>query len=268
MNVAVNIWNQLDEHIDEMVKLLFNLFSSDRLTLLLEIRKEENLRLTQLAKKIKATIQETSRHVGRLTEARLIEKNSDGTYTSTSYGKLVSLLLSSFDFLSRNRDYFLSHDISSLPQEFIERIGELSVHEHAVNVSNVLRHTEQVISSADEFVWLMADQALITGPYIAQGIANRDLSVRIIMQKSTHIPEQYEHTKTLLGDKLELKLLPDENVKVAIAMNEKIAGITFPDLKGKLDFDSGFTSSSIDFHRWCNDLFTSYWNRSKKPLVT
>jgi predicted transcriptional regulator len=206
-----------------MVRLLFDLSSSDRLTLLFAIRKEANLRLTQLAEKIKATIQETSRHVGRLAEAKLIEKNSDGFYTLTSYGRLVLLLLSSYSFLSKTRDYFLSHDISFLPQEFIERIGELSVHECAVNVSNVLRHIEQVMSLANEYIWLMADQAVITWPSIAQSVGNRDLFVRIMIPKSSLTPEQYQQAKTLLGDKLELKLLPDENVKVGIAMNEKIA---------------------------------------------
>jgi predicted transcriptional regulator len=142
----------------------------------------------------------------------------------------------------------------------------LSVHECAVNVSNVLRHTEQVISSANEYVWLMADQALITGSSIAQGVANLDLYVKIIIPKSTLIREQYQQTKTLLGNKLEVKVLADEDVKVAIAVNEKIAGVTFPDLKGKMDFNSGFTSS-IDFHKWCNDIFSFYWNRSKKPFL-
>jgi predicted transcriptional regulator len=51
-------------------------------------------------------------------------------------------------------------------------------------------------------------------------------------------------------------------------MNEKIAGVSFSDLKGKMDFDSGFRSSSIDFHKWCNDVFNFYWNRSKKPFLT
>lgn len=256
----------MDEYLDETVKLLFDLSSADRLTLLLEIRKNEKQRLTQLAEKIKATIQETSRHIGRLNEAKLTEKDSDGYHILTSYGRLALLLLSSFDFLSKNRDYFLLHDITSLPQEFTERIGELSDHEFAVNVSKVLRHTEQVINSSNEYVWLTADQALITGPNIAQGVANRDLSVRIMIPKSTHIPEEYEHTKTLLGDKLELRLLADEDVKVAIAMNEKIAGITFPDLEGKMDFNSGFTSGSNEFHKWCKDVFSFYWNRSKKAF--
>jgi predicted transcriptional regulator len=257
----------LDEYLDEIVKLLFDLSSVDRLTLLLAIRKEENLRLTRLAEKIRATIQETSRHVGRLTEAKLIEKKSDGFYRLTSYGILVLLLLSSFSLISKTRDYFLSHDISFLPQEFIERIGELSAYERAQNVSNVLRHIEQVMSLANEYVWLMADQALVTGPSVAQAIGNREPSVRIMIPKSCHKPEQYQHIKTLLGNKLELKLLSDESAKIAIAMNEKIAGVSFPDLKGKMDFDSGFMSSSIDFHKWCNDVFNFYWNRSKKPFL-
>src|SRR5215831_15160638 len=209
-----------------MVKLLFDISSSDRLTLLFAIRKE-NLRLTQLAEKIGATIQETSRHLGRLTDAKLIEKNTDGSYNVTSYGRLVLILLSSYNFLSKNKDYFLSHDISFLPQEFVERIGELSVYGYSVNVSSVLRHIEQVISSANEYIWLMADQVVITGPSIAQTIGNRDVSISVIMPKSSLMPERYQHAQTLLGDRLELKLLPDEDAKVAIAMNEKIAIITF-----------------------------------------
>ena len=180
----------MNERFDEIVKLLFDISSSDRLTLLFAIRKE-NLRLTQLAEKISATIQETSRHLGRLTDAKLIEKNSDGSYTVTSYGRLVLILLSSYNFLSKNKDYFLSHDISFLPQEFIERIGELSLYEYSVNVSNVLRHIEQVISSAKEYIWLMADQAVITGPSIDQAIGNRDVSVNIIIPKSSLTSEGF-----------------------------------------------------------------------------
>ena len=67
----------MNERFDEILKLLFDISSSDRLTLLFAIRKE-NLRLTHLAEKISATTQETSRHLGRLTDAKLIEKNSDG----------------------------------------------------------------------------------------------------------------------------------------------------------------------------------------------
>jgi predicted transcriptional regulator len=99
-----------------MVKLPFDISSSDRLMLLFALRKEVNLRLSHLAQKINSTIQESSRHVRLLTEAKLVEKNSDGFYTLTSYGKLVLLLPSSFGFLSETRDYFLS-----LPSTWIYR---------------------------------------------------------------------------------------------------------------------------------------------------
>jgi predicted transcriptional regulator len=110
----------------------------------------------------------------------------------------------------------------------------------------------------------MADQAVITGPSINQAIGNRDVCVSIIIPKNNLTPEEYQQIKRLLRDKLELKLVPGENIK--IAMNEKIAGIAFPDLKGKMDFNSGFTSGSIDFHKWCGGLFSFYSNRLKKPF--
>ena len=98
--------------------------------------------------------------------------------------------------------------ISLLQQEFIERIGELSVHDCAPNVSNVLRHIEQVISSSMEYVWLMTDQALITGTSIAQGIANHDsVCVRIMIPKGSHIPERYQRMKTVLGNKFHLYII-------------------------------------------------------------
>ncbi|MGC2572919.1 MAG: hypothetical protein WA364_15525, partial [Candidatus Nitrosopolaris sp.] len=101
------------------------------------------------------------------------------------------ILLSPYNFLSKNKDYFLSHKISILPQEFVERIGELSVYEYSVNVSSV-RHIEHVVNSANEYIWLMADQAVITGPSIYQAIGNRDVSVNIIIPKSSLTSEEYQ----------------------------------------------------------------------------
>jgi hypothetical protein len=53
-------------------------------------------------------------------------------------------------------------------------------------------------------------------------------------------------------------------------MNEKVAGVCFPDLKGKIDFNSGFRGTSdTEFHNWCRDLFelrsffNSLWNQAE-----
>jgi predicted transcriptional regulator len=107
-------------------------------------KEKGKLRLTHLAEKINATIQEATRHV----DAKLIERNPHGFYTLTTFGRIVMILLPSFSFISKNttRDYLPSHDISFLPREFIERIGELSIYNYSANVSSILRHTEQVIA--------------------------------------------------------------------------------------------------------------------------
>src|SRR3712207_8949892 len=42
-------------------------------------------------------------------------------FSLTAFGKIIANLLPSIRFVTENREYFLSHDISSLPLEFIER---------------------------------------------------------------------------------------------------------------------------------------------------
>jgi predicted transcriptional regulator len=54
-----------------------------------------------------------------------------------------------------------------------------------------------------------------------------------------------------------------------IALNEKIVGLLLPDLRGSLDFNSGFIfiSSSPSFCKWCQDLFGYVWNGSEKTII-
>ncbi len=105
----------------------------------------EKRRSSQLTAKLSATRQETSKHLTRLRNAKLIEKDSDGFFTLTTLGKIIVNLLPSIRFLAQNRDYFLSHDISSLPLEFIERLGELQEGQYAEKVGSILAYIQQVV---------------------------------------------------------------------------------------------------------------------------
>jgi predicted transcriptional regulator len=68
-------------------------------------------------------MQEASKHLARLREQNFVEQNpSNGYYALTTLVKLVTKLLPSREFLSENKEYLLIHNISSLPEEFIERI--------------------------------------------------------------------------------------------------------------------------------------------------
>ncbi len=53
------------------------------------------------------------------------DKDSERFLSLTTFGKLIVNLLPSIRFVTEDREYFLSQDISSLPLEFVERLGEL-----------------------------------------------------------------------------------------------------------------------------------------------
>jgi predicted transcriptional regulator len=256
------------QHLEE---LLFILASRDRLTLLCEIGVEKR-RSSQLTAKLSATRQETSKHLTRLRNAKLIEKDSDGFFSLTSFGEIILNLLPSINFLMQNREYFLSHDISSLPREFIERIGELQEGEYAEKVGSILAHIQQVVQDAEEYIWLMADHPLggeghVTG---SGKLESSTVTWRIIVPANssnidwTRLRASIETHK----GRIEYHLIEDPNdIKVGIALNEKVAGLTFPNMTGKLDFNTGFRSDNQVFRQWCQDLFEHHWSKAGKNVL-
>jgi predicted transcriptional regulator len=256
--------------LEHLAELLFIIASIDRLTLLSEIAIEKR-RLSQLTAKLSATPQETSKHLMRLRNAKLIEKDSDGFFGLTAFGKIILNLLPSIRFLTQNREYFLSHDISSLPREFIERLGELQEGEYGEKVGSILAHTQQVVQDAEEYIWLMADHPLGGQEYVAGSgklESSRTVTWRIIVPADSSI--DWTRLRASAGThkgRIEYHLIQDPNdIKAGIALNEKIAGLTFPDIMGKLDFNSGFRSNDPIFRKWCQDLFVFHWNKAGKKV--
>ena len=73
--------------------LLFELSSTDRLDILALLKKTP-LKLSHVSKKLDFTVQETSRNITRLNEAKMISKNVDGSFHLTPYGAEALNLLS------------------------------------------------------------------------------------------------------------------------------------------------------------------------------
>ncbi len=252
-------------------ELLFILASIDRLTLLSEIA-IQNRRLSQLTTALSATPQETSKHLTRLRDAKLIEKGSDGLFSLTAFGKIIMNLLPSIRFVTENREYFLSHDISSLPLEFIERLGALQEHECGENVGAILVHLQQVVQDAEDYIWMMADHPLGGQEYVTKsGKLENTSSVtwRVIIPADSNIDwTELRRTVRTHKGRIEYHLIEDPNdIKAGIALNEKIAGLTFPNTRGKLDFNSGFRSNNSIFRKWCQDLFEYHWSKPGKRML-
>jgi predicted transcriptional regulator len=256
--------------LERLAELLFILASIDRLTLLSEIAIEKQ-RLSQLTTKLSATPQETSKHLTRLRDAKLIEKDSDGFFSLTAFGKIIVNLLPSIRFLTQNREYFLSHDISSLPLEFIERLGELQEGQYGDKVGSILAHAQQVVQDAEEYIWLMADHTLGGQGYVTGSgklESSSTVTWRVIIPADSSI--DWTRLRRSVGThkgRIEYHLMEDPNdIKAGMALNEKIAGFTLPNTTGKLDFNSGFRSNNPLFRKWCQDLFVFHWNKKGKRV--
>jgi predicted transcriptional regulator len=253
-----------DHHL--LADQLFVIANADRLALLSEITIDKN-RLSQLTAKLSSTPQETSRHLMLLRNAKLIEKDSAGFFGLTTFGKSILTLLPSIGFLTENREFFMTHDISSLPLEFIERIGELRISTYVKKAGSILVHAQQVLQNAQEYIWLMADHPLGGEHYLLSNVnlENCDITWRIIVPASSSRSIDWALLRRAIRNhkgRIEYCLLEDvSDIKAGIALNEKIAGVNFMANTGELDFGSGFTSTDPLFHKWCQDLFVIHWNK-------
>lgn len=243
--------------LDQVGDLMFVLSSADRLKLLAEIGNHDS-KLSELAGTIDASVQETAKHVKRLSDMSLIEKKPSGKYALTPFGILARELLPSFEFLFTQRKYFLAHDISFLPRELLTRIGELSDHVFVEHVSNVLAECEHLVLMAKEYFWWLIDYPL---PWVRKEGFPDSTSRRGIVPVDIS-PDGYRQTRTLLGAAADIRFA--ESVKVGLVVNEKMAGICFPDLDGRVDFSRGFIGYNPAFQRWCRDLFDHLWSSSSK----
>lgn len=243
----------------DLSDLLFEFSSSERMRIMNSLM-EEGLKLSQLSKSIDMTVSEASRHLQRLTDLELIEKNSDGAYTPTAFGRLAVHLLKGLGFASENRQYFLEHDILGLPEPLVDRIGALSNTVMNTDTVRVLAHVDKMFMEAEEYIWVMsyAHSLPSTIPIVEERLENRVLLRRIFPYDI--IPPTGE-AETISGP---CRTLP--KVDVRIMMTEKEAMCSPRSIDGKTDYSS-FIGKDPKFHTWCKDLYLHYWEQATKAIV-
>jgi predicted transcriptional regulator len=118
----------------------------------------------------------------------------------------------------------------------------------------------------------MADHPIGGDEYVGgKKLETSNVKWRVIIPRGTDFDETILRSPPLLTKhkgRIEYALIADSNdIKAGIVLNEKRAGVTFPDMAGKLDFNSGFRSNDLLFHKWCFDLFNFYWNKATRKVV-
>src|SRR5438093_9246964 len=101
-----------------LARFLFELASDERLGILDAIA-ERPLRHVQIARQLRMTDSETTRHLNRLASAGLVTKNPQSQFEATYLARLVSAAFPLFRFLLTNRDFLLKNKLGGLPPESV-----------------------------------------------------------------------------------------------------------------------------------------------------
>ncbi len=236
-------------------RLFFELASESRLGILRALQ-ETSLRMQQVARGLDLTETEACRQLHRLCEARLVQKQVDGSYALSAYGRLILELSSSMDFVFENRDFFQKHDLFLLPKDLRARLGDLSG-------CQLLTSTVETINKVAEMV--KASQVRIDS--VILGLESIDELMRQRRQEGVKvrwlIEENFMPRARLILRSW--RLLPEIRVVSFVVghytVTERAAILTLRRNDGTMGF-SALVGEGASFLKWVEELFMLEWQKA------
>ena len=253
--------------------VLFELSNEDRHRILLRLD-EEPSNLTNLARTLDLSFPETSRHVLRLSEVGLIQKDVKGLYRLSPYGEVVLKQLHELEFTSQHKDYFINHTLSELPIEFVKRLGDLQGSKYLDDTMRFFHRIENLIKEADEYVWFQIDEYPISALSSIVEAIGRGVRFRIIepeervtgphlsLDVSDDLPDLARTRHTPLAEHRTL-----EKSDVFLFLSDKGGLLAFPAFDGRCDY-RGFNITDERALKWCEDIFQHYWEKAEPMVYT
>jgi predicted transcriptional regulator len=248
VNALTSVRN-METQEDGIEKLFFELASESRLGILRKLL-EKDWKMNEVARKLDLTTTETFRQLQRLSEALLVQKQPEGTYAITEYGRVVLQLSASLDFVFKHKKYFSTHAVARLPPQFVSRIRELSQASLIMGMVESTTKSSTLIGEAEKFMWGISPEPLAQpfdemSKQIPKGVEYRILSP----QPPVRLPN------------LENRTLSD--TPAIMAVTEKEASLCFRFFEGRVDY-AGFFGKDPEFLNWVKDLFSYYWDKGKR----
>lgn len=247
--------------------LFFELAGDLRLLMLIKLN-QKNHRLSQLAAELNATMQEAHRNMTRLIEAGLVAKGRDGELMLTVYGRTVVMLMPSYDFLYRNKEFFLDHSLGDLPTKFIQRMGTFQNCEMVHGVMAILQRWKNLYSESEQYIKEIMAQVPLDLIETLSSRVEKGVRFSYIFAANAVVPKGRTQILQKIGWRnfistglVERRMLPE--VKVMTIFNEKQGCVLFPNMKGEPDLNIMFYAEDKEFLEWCSDLFAYQWEKAE-----
>ena len=260
-----SITNELDSNQNNIFSALDN---GIRRSILFNLR-EEDMKISQLAKKLDITLQAFQKHFTKLVESNLIEKNQSGTLSLTQIGLALTKQIPSIQFLFDNNNFFKTHSLSFIPTKFVQQIGDLQEFEVITDVSKNMERFYGICQDQTKHLkFVNLPLFLDDSNENTSKIIQKDVKIQHIEDVNFNMPNGWiknvgkeDKLKGITRDVIQKKTAKDSHI--VLCVSEKCAGIMFPKLDGEVDFSTLLFSRDIKFIDWCNDLFEHMWQSSE-----
>jgi predicted transcriptional regulator len=256
---------------ERLCDIFFELSNEDRLDILFKLQKNR-MKVTTLSQELDITTQECSRHIARLSEVSMVEKDTEGFFNLTNYGRVSLRLIPSWRFISEHSDYFNTHTLEKFPTQLVCRIGELHKSDPTENVMVTFHIVESLIVDAEEYIWLMHDQYLLnTLPLLREKLEKgvkfrtfepltKEPRKSLDPMRPHYIEEDDELFFMKAWESGKVSTRFSDDIEAFLYVSEKEAIIAFPLNEGSFDY-IGFHSKEPSMLRFCRDLFDFYWEK-------
>ena len=260
---------------ENTARTFFELGSAQRIAILYKIA-EVKCNLARLSKDLGCTMPEIRRNIIRLTNSGMVDRESNGIFFLTTFGKTILEQIPTLDFLARNKDYFSDHTLSALPLKFIRRIGSLSNSKLISGLVSVDERLNDIYNRSQEYVYAIIPEVTIDliESIVARlkKVENKNFRFGYIMSTHATVPKRRKQLLEALGfgellkkGTVERKMV--NSLLIGVVLNDEQACVMFPRIqrnnKIEIDMNSMLYGDDPDFHEWCLDYYRYIWHNAR-----
>ena len=243
----------------ELASLYNELSSHVRLTIL-EMLREKDARFSEIVNRVELSSPEVSRHLKRLQDANLVEKQVEGGYRLSLFGNTVMRITSSMEPLMDKSDYFLIHDTSVIP---VQLLRELEALEDAT-IETVFSMMGKMYTKlgATEYFWDIANQSQDSTTTFMEvmNVSDLDFDIRFIVT-----PDLAEEYLKVSGEKnIKISLRTMDTVNFSVTVSNNLAFFALPDKGGTINRNAYIMGESEEFIDWCKRLYLHFWEKAER----
>ena len=261
---------------DNVLKML--MASSVRYKVLLALS-EGPKTLGEIHEIVGSTKSTISHALGDLMDERLISQDPDTKeYRLTNLGYMVFLQMrnvtEALETIRKFEDFWLTHDLSGIPEELLIQIGDLKDSELHTTTPEYLKLPHEVyMELIKTSKWIRGVSPILFSDYPEEFLNlafGEEVDIEIITTTAVYrrlvdvsSPEAVEKVRNLPNVRL---YVIDENPRVAFTVTDNFLslGLFFPD--GTYDMMTDLISTSERAKNWGIELFEHYKRRAKQVL--